>query len=207
MKSPFDVWIMYLRLKLHFSGTLGYFDYDGAPKGMSIDAYRKRHDRHFFERIWEEYGTDSKRFLLSSFVALKRSPSELYVHEMLEDVHYEEQWKRFQKVENGLSKSFQTDLQKLIRKDKQKSLKNCIRPAGSSLPLLLRRVHSFDFNIESYVILNKVVKVNGLYQKEYTIDPRTGRLCSIAESYAPFIQIDERKVKQIIQEVSELESN
>ena len=206
MEGPFDVWVMYLRLKLHFQGTMGYFDYSGTVKSLTRDAYLVRKDRKFFERMFELYGSDSDRFMLSCFVGLKHQVSELYIYTMLDDTHYEKMWRRFQKVEGSLIEAFRTDLIALLRNDTEHSLKHAIRTEDTRLPLILRRALRYDFGIESYVILNTVVPVNELYLKDYELDPRVGRLCSVAEMYKGFIRIPCELVRKTIKEVCLIES-
>lgn len=206
MKGPFDVWVMYLRLKLHFKCQAEYFDYSIIPN-FTRDAYLNRRDRRFFERIWDKYGKDSHRFMLSCFVGLKVTPGDMYVHTMLDDPHYEKMWTRYQSVEDSLINQFRKDLTQLIRKDKSKSLKNAIRKDDKRLPFLLRRVLTYDFAIESYVILNSVLPVNDLYSRDYEMDPRVSRVCRTAERYAPFIRISESLVKQTLKEICALEQN
>lgn len=202
--KPYDVWVTYLRLKLHFQSQVGYFDYDGALKTLSLDAYQKRKDRQLFERISKKYGDDSKRFLLSTFVALKTNPSDLYIHEILDDPHYDEQWVRFQKVEASLSRALRMDLTTCLRKTSDGSLKTAMRP-DNDIPMLLRRTATYDLNIESYVMINKVIPINETYRKTFNIDPRVQKICTTASSYAPFVQVDTDVVKRIIKEVSESE--
>lgn len=202
--NPYDVWVTYLRLKLHFQSKMGYFDYDVAPKTLSIDAYQKRTDRQLFERIYKKYGDDSKRFLLSAFVALKTNPADLYVHEILDDPHYDEQWIRFQAAEASLSRTLKQDLTACLRKTPDGSLKTAMRP-DNGIPMILRRTANYEFNIESYVLINMVIPINETYRKTFAIDPRVQKICTTASSYAPFLQFDGGVVKRIIKDVSEVE--
>lgn len=195
---------MYVSLKLHFKGTMDYFKYGGNSNSLSLDAFINRKDRHFFERIYNTHKEDSKRFLLSSFVSLKRNPSDLYVHEILEDEHYEKSWRRFQRVESVLSLTFREDLTKLVRMAGG-DLKKAIRCDGG-MSLVLKNMFNGTMNIESYVILNKIVDVNKVYVKEYPYDPRVNILNSVCLGYDPFVQVDLNMVKQIIKDVVSMES-
>lgn len=204
MTGPYDVWVFYLRMKLHFRGQVDYFQHNLSQR-FSRDAFCLRRDRVFFERLWEEHRQDSGRFMLSCFVGLKQTSGDIYVRDMLDDEHYQGQWKRFQKAEESLLGSFKNDLMMLLRREPDHTLKSAIKTTDKRLPLLIRRLLTYDFGIESYVILNKVVPVNGLYMKNYELDPRVSRVCSTASRYAPFINIPDDLVKQTIREVSKLE--
>lgn len=200
--DPFDIWVTYVRMKLHFRSQMEYFRYDGVVNTLTIDAYRKRKDRGLFERIYKKYGDESKQFLLSSFVGLKHNPADLYVYDMLDDTHYEEQWARFRRVSSSLSRTLRHDLIKCLRK--AKTLKSAMRP-DNGVPILLRMVASYDINIETYVMLNKVIPINETYKRKFEIDPRVQKICSTADSYAPFVQVDEDAIKQIIRDTSAIE--
>lgn len=204
--GPFSVWKMYLLLKLHFKGNMDYFRYNGESKSLSIDAFTTRKDRQFFERIHKKYKDDSKKFLLSCFVSLKRNPGDLYVHEMLDDEQYEEQWKRFQKVEVSLSRTFREDLVKLIRKSSTKDLKETLRAEENTPSLLLKQMFVGSFNIESYVILNKIVPVNQRYKTLFPYDPRVQNITNVCQFYDPFVNVDTEQSKQILREVVTQES-
>lgn len=202
--NPYDVWVTYLRLKLHFQSKMDYFKYNHSST-WPIDAFQKRKDRQLFERICKKYGDDSKRFLLSAFVALKTNPADLYIHEVLDDSHYDEQWIRFQAAEASLSRTLKQDLTLCLRKTPDGSLKTAMRP-DNGIPMILRRTANYDVNIETYVMLNKVIPINETYKRKFEIDPRVQKICSTADSYAPFVQVDENAIKQIIRETSATEN-
>lgn len=202
--GPVAIWRTYLSLKLHFKGNMDYFKYGGKTESLTLDAFLKRKDRGFFERIHKRYKEDYKRFLLSCFVSLKRNPGDLYVHEMLDDEHYEESWKRFLRVESSLSNTFKTDLLNLLRKTKDGCVKTSIRPT-EEMPVLLKMVFVGSFNIESYVILNKIVPFNELYRNEYPYDPRVQILCNVCKYYDPFLNVDLQQVQTILKDLSEQE--
>lgn len=203
-EGPVSIWRMYLALKLHFKGNMDYFKYGGKANTLSVDAFLKRKDRGLFERIYKRHKGDSKRFLLSCFVSLKRNPQDLYIHEMLDDEHYEESWKRFLRVESSLSNTFKTDILALLRKTKDGCIKTAIKPE-QDMPQLLRMLFMGSINVETYVMLNKIVPFNELYRKTYPYDPRVQILCTVCKYYDPFLNIDLCQVKKILSELSEQE--
>lgn len=206
-QTPYDVWKTFVRLKLHFSGTLDYRNYSGnLTARLTRDAYLKRRDRRLFERLLEEYGSDVNRYMLSCFVGMKQAPSEIVSATIVDTSIYGESWKRFQKVEGNILETFRQDLRETIRRDPTKTLKGAIRSNDKRLPLLLRRVLTYDFNIESFICLNRVVPVNSVYERIYDLDPRVSRLMTISNSYDTFVKIESEVIRDSIREISKMES-
>ena len=47
MYGGFDVFRVYMAVKLHFTTNYNYFDYDGKVN-IKLDTFTKRNDRYFF---------------------------------------------------------------------------------------------------------------------------------------------------------------
>ena len=47
MYGGFDVFRVYMAVKLHFTTDYNYFDYDGKVN-IKLDTFTKRNDRYFF---------------------------------------------------------------------------------------------------------------------------------------------------------------
>ena len=66
MYGGFDVYKIYLAVKLHFeSKKYDYFKYDGQVSAK-LDSFTKRKDRYFFHKLSTKYGKDE---ILDFFVA------------------------------------------------------------------------------------------------------------------------------------------
>ena len=74
MIHGFDVYRMYLAMKLHFSQpTYDFFEYDGKVRANE-ETYQQRNDFYFFETIARKYKKEEiQELLLASFVRSKDS--------------------------------------------------------------------------------------------------------------------------------------
>ena len=50
MYGGFDVFRVYLAVKLHFTTDYDYFDYDGKVN-IKLETFTKRNDRYFFHKL------------------------------------------------------------------------------------------------------------------------------------------------------------
>jgi len=70
MYGGFDVYKVYIGVKLHFtSKTYDYIKY-GGKVNASLDSFTKRKDRYFFHKLSTKYGqTDILDFFIANFLA------------------------------------------------------------------------------------------------------------------------------------------
>ena len=67
MYGGFDVFKVYLAVKLHFTSNYNYFDYDGKVN-CKLETFTKRNDRYFFHKLSKKYGKDEiLDFFVSNF--------------------------------------------------------------------------------------------------------------------------------------------
>ena len=50
MYGGFDVFKVYLAVKLHFTSNYDYFEYDGKVN-CKLETFTKRNDRYFFHKL------------------------------------------------------------------------------------------------------------------------------------------------------------
>ena len=65
MYGGFDVFRVYMAVKLHFTTDYNYFDYDGKVN-IKLDTFTKRNDRYFFHKLSTKYNQNE---ILDFFVA------------------------------------------------------------------------------------------------------------------------------------------
>ena len=65
MYGGFDVFRVYMAVKLHFTTNYNYFDYDGKVN-IKLDTFTKRNDRYFFHKLSTKYNQNE---ILDFFVA------------------------------------------------------------------------------------------------------------------------------------------
>ena len=57
MYGGFDVFKVYLAVKLHFTSNYNYFDYDGKVN-CKLETFTKRNDSYFFHKLSKNYCKD-----------------------------------------------------------------------------------------------------------------------------------------------------
>ena len=80
--SPFEVYEMYLAIKMHFTQTsYDYFKYSGKVRS-NIESFNKRKDRYFFEKLSRKKARkDVLDYFVSNFIE-SSDPSKMWVGEM-----------------------------------------------------------------------------------------------------------------------------
>jgi hypothetical protein len=81
MYGGFDVFKVYLGVKLHFTTkTYDYVKYDGKVN-CKLETFTKRNDRYFFHKLSKQYGQDN---ILDFFVANFASDSKGWIGNLLQ---------------------------------------------------------------------------------------------------------------------------
>jgi hypothetical protein len=80
--SPFEVYELYLAIKMHFTQpSYDYFKYSGKVKS-NIESFNKRKDRYFFEKLSrKKTKKDIIEYFVSNFIETS-DPNKMWVGEM-----------------------------------------------------------------------------------------------------------------------------
>ena len=192
--KPYEVYITYLAMKKHFTTkTYDYFKYNGKVKA-SEQAFYKRSDRYFFERMSRKLSDDEvKMYFVSSFIA-SENPSAVWVGEIIQsgERNYMGMSKRLQ----SLSYNFSQEVSELFDEYELGQVFDC----SEGHPPALKRYLGGDMSIETFTILDIVFGFSKNFTKRLK-DPVWETVGLKVKKYKPFMSIDTDKYKKILRSV------
>jgi hypothetical protein len=191
--TGFASFALYNALKTHFtSQSYDYFRYNGKTN-VSKETFLKRKDKYSFYKLSRKFSIEElKNFYVANFVYGDTS----WVGEMT-GPEGEVAYKKWQKINQSLSYVFENDVLGLIGNDTPEHMLLVI---DGQHPTLLREVMSSTISIETLCILNDIMNFFPMWNRKISDDiiwPNWRLKC---EKYAPFIQYDRLKFKNILKE-------
>ena len=109
MYGGFDVFRVYMAVKLHFTTDYNYFDYDGKVN-IKLDTFTKRNDRYFFHKLSTKYKQDE---ILDFFVANFIDKDKNWVGNLLEN-DGREIYLNYKKVKDNFNYHFRNDFVNIL---------------------------------------------------------------------------------------------
>ena len=199
MYGGFDVYKVYLGVKLHFTTkTYDYIKY-GGKVNATLDSFTKRKDRYFFHKLSTKYGQDN---ILDFFVANFLADSKRWVGNLLEndgrDVYLD-----YRKRKEAFTYHFRNDCV-LVRDDfsaRGLSFDNGFLAIDGQHPRLLRLLIQKKLAIQTAVVFDhflSFVKNWNLEIKEKFVWPE---IASKVTRVKPFINFNATECKLIMKEI------
>jgi hypothetical protein len=192
--SPFEVYCMYLALKMHFSSErYDYVKYHGKVNA-SKDSFSTRKDRFQFQRLARKYhAEDMQDFLVANFVA-----GVDWVGQLLED-EAKDNYTAFIKRRESFSYVFKQELQTVFASVKTPA--DAFKSAAGEYPPLLYAHMSGEIGTDGLAVLNVFVKFFPRFDERIgATDPIWSKIRHKASKLLPFVQYDPVKIKQILKE-------
>lgn len=194
--TPFQVYLMYLSLKNHFTkDSYDYYKY-GKKTRATIQSFYKRKDRFFFERLSrQKEEKEIENFFISNFVSSSDSQS-VWIGDMIKNgTQRYEVWKS--KIDS-LSDIFEKETKKLFENNDFKDIFNC----SKGHPILLKKYLSNQISLETLVIYNYIFAYVNNFDKKLK-DPIWEVISLKIKKYSSFLHVDlfnyRKKLKQIIE--------
>ena len=192
----FDVYKMYLAMKLHFSvEKFDFFQCEGKAKAKE-STYHDRKDFYFFETLARKHNQQEiQEYMLASFVAAE-NPSKVWIGDIKRSG--KDCWLAFAKLHQSLSYLVEQDFDRLVEHlaAKEASFNNLFETMGGHPPLLRlfvkRQVH-----LETLVILDMVLGYVRIWDKELK-DPLWEMISFKIKKYKPFLSIPSHKYKALM---------
>ena len=190
--TGFEVYKMYLALKLHFtSDSYDYFQYGGNAKA-SQTSFDQRKDKFFFVKLSRKFKDfELREFFVANFIAEDKVYPATLVREGAKN--YQEYIKRKQ----SLSYRFKEDVMTLH--DISHLFDKLFIIDGMHPPLLKAHLGG-RISIETLAIFNKIFNYvdnfDKIIKEEIVWKPIRNRVVK----YEPFISIDKGKYKSIIKQ-------
>ena len=194
MMTPIDVYKTYLAFKNHFTKkSYNYFKYGGKSKA-SVQAYNKRKDRYFFERMSRKKTDEEiKDYFLANFVECD-DPDRLWIGEIISSG--EDNLKSWMKRSQTMSYMFKTEVEVFVNKENFQQL---FTIKGQSHPEVLKKYLQGALSIETMVILDIILEYVKNFDKKLE-DPVWETVSLKIKKYKPFLNINVQKYKSILKE-------
>ena len=194
MMTPIDVYKTYLAFKNHFTKkSYNYFKYGGKSKA-SVQAYNKRKDRYFFERMSRKKSDEEiKDYFLANFVECD-DPDRLWIGEIISSG--EDNLKSWMKRSQTMSYMFKTEVEVFVNKENFQQL---FTIKGQSHPEVLKKYLQGALSIETMVILDIILEYVKNFDKKLE-DPVWETVSLKIKKYKPFLNINVNKYKSILKE-------
>ena len=191
--TGFAAYALWNALKLHFtSDSYDYFKYNGKTN-VSKQTFSTRKDKYHFYKLSRKYSLEELRdFYVANFVYGKAE----WVGELLENGN--ENYLKWQKINQSLTYVFENDILGLIGNEPPEEM---LIVRNGQHPTLLREVMSGTISVETLCILNDIMNFFPMWSKKICDDIIWPNWQLKSEKYAPFIQYDKVKFKNILKEV------
>jgi len=192
--TPIDVYKTYLAFKNHFTKkSYNYFKYGGKSKA-SVQAYNKRKDRYFFERMSRKKTDEEiKDYFLANFVECD-DPDRLWIGEIISSG--EDNLKSWRKRSQTMSYMFKTEVEVFVNRENFQKLFSI---KGQSHPEVLKKYLQGALSIETMVILDIILEYVKNFDKKLD-DPVWDTVSLKIKKYKPFLNINVNKYKSILKE-------
>jgi hypothetical protein len=189
--TGYEAFSIYNSLKLHFtSSSYDYFKYNGKSN-ISIEAFENRKDKyHFYKLSRQNEKEDYIEFLVSNFLIKEN----LWAGDLLQEEAIIVYKLRMATIQS-LGYKFQSDCQKL--KDSVSSPNELLITDGD-YPKLLTMTLQKDIHLETLVIMNSIMNFLPMWDKKISDTIRYPEFSRKVKKYAPFLQFDKVKFKNII---------
>ena len=198
MIHGFDVYRMYLAMKLHFtSPKFDYFASNGRTKAKE-ETYQQRNDFWFFETLARKYKKDEiQELLLASFIVSEDS-SKVWIGTIKNSG--KDSWVVWKKLQESITYTFKQDISAVADDLEQKGdTFNSLFESLESHPPLLRHYLRRTIHLDTLVIMDIVLGFTRRWDKDLT-DPLWESLSLKIKKYKPFLSVDTKHFGAIMKE-------
>lgn len=176
--EPFDVYKLYLALKLHF--TTESYDITktkGAVRGKR-ETFLKRKDLSGIKKLAANYSKNQViDLLVANFVGGDRFGGVF-------NSESTERYKKWLIKKDRLMYNFAADLDKIIFRMEIEEVESAIYDDGH--PLVFKMLMGGDLNLETVVMIEKLFPFVHLYKEDFVL----GGICLTVAKYKPFVRFD-----------------
>jgi hypothetical protein len=192
--SGFAAFALWNALKLHFtSNSYNYFKYNGKTN-VSKNSFMNRKDKFTFYRLSRKFDLEElKYYMIANF--LKDNGN--WVGDMA-GPEAEEHYKKWQKINQSLTYTFENDIMFVL--DRVENPDEMLEVKNNSFPKLMLYVMEGSVTLETLVILNDILNFFPMWDKNIYDDLVYPNFKLRCEKYAPFLQYDKIKFKNILKQ-------
>lgn len=195
MASGFDYYKKYVALKAHFNGSYDYFEHRGRVNA-SRDAYRRRRDRVFFERIAERWRKDPTELFVANLVWSKQFwAGDLILNSQTIKVYLD--WK---KRKEARSYYFKEEMRRL-------DVRTCFECINNRYPPLLEAYFRGDVSVETLIIALDCAGRARRWHDQLGEDIVWRDLVGLIVKYKPFLSYDKREYRRILRDIADAQTD
>jgi hypothetical protein len=194
--SGFAAFAMWNALKLHFtSNSYDYFKYNGKTN-VSKQSFSTRKDKYQFYKLSRKYSLDElKNYYVANFLV----DNNHWVGDLLTP-QGEEVYRKWQKINQALTYTFENDIIYLLDKYGIKG-EEIFRVDRGNYPKLLEEVMRGTVQIETLIMLNNNANfVDTHWAPRISDDIVWPQWQMKIKKYMPFLHYDKDKIRNILKE-------
>ena len=196
--TPFEVYQKYLSLKQHFNKVdYDYFKFKGKVRA-NANSFENRKDKHHFVRLSKIYKEeDLTKFFVSNFV----KSSDLWIGNLTSPEGRENyiSWKS--KIQS-LPYVFENEVDEIL--DDYNDFNTLFDCVDGQHPPVLRSVFGGDLSIESFIIMDSILRFSSVFNEKIEESVMWPNLYSMCIKYAPFLVVNKQKYVDILKKQVEL---
>ena len=192
--DPFDVYKMYLGIRLHFrAGNYNYIKSEGRINA-NINSFQKRPDKYFFEKLAKKYNKeDMLDYFLSNFVYGTDSGM-IYKQEIAENIY-----NIWRSKKESMSYEIMKNISLILESDIE--FNHYFIVSNGEHPILLTMYLQEEILMETMIVLNGIVDFLEDWCKYITDQDKWPNIYKKMVRYSDFLTIDIQKYKNKIQEI------
>ena len=199
MIHGFDVYRMYLAMKLHFTNPHFDFFASNGRTNAKEKTYQQRNDFFFFETVARRYTKDEIQDLLLASFILSEDTSKVWIGDI--KVSGKDRYLVWKKSQQNLAYTFEQDLESMVSDmgSKRYSFNNLFETMGGHPPLLklfLKR----QLNLDTLVVMDICLGFTKMWDKKLQ-DPLWQQLSLKIRKYKPFLSVPKDKYLKIMKDV------
>lgn len=185
-EESFQWYVKYLAMKKHFTDTkYDYHKYHGKIRA-SYDKFRTRNDAYFFTKLSNR--DNPEKLMLANFLA----KPDMWIRPMLEQ-EGEDRYIQWQRKIDSLSRVFSQDLNQL-----DDNFQANFTSVDGQHPLIITLYLQQKIQLETITILAHISNIFPYWDKEIVDKIIAGDIIKLIRKYRPFLEIDEKKFKDIV---------
>jgi len=196
--TPFEVYQKYLSLKQHFNKIdYDYFKFRGKVRA-NPQSFENRKDKHHFVRLSKIYKEeDLTKFFVSNFV----KSSDLWIGNLTSPEGRENyiSWKS--KIQS-LPYVFENEVDEIL--DDYNDFNTLFDCVDGQHPPVLRSVFGGDLSIESFIIMDSILRFSSVFNEKIEESVMWPNLYSMCLKYAPFLVVNKQKYVDILKKQVDL---
>ena len=198
MYGGFDVFRVYMAVKLHFTTNYNYFDYDGKVN-IKLDTFTKRNDRYFFHKLSTKYNQNE---ILDFFVANFIEKDKNWIGNLLEN-DGRDTYLKYKKVKDNFKYHFRNDFVNILSDfdSKRISFDDGFVCNSGQHPRLLRLLIQRRASFQTFVVLDQVLSFIKNWNKEIEERVVWPKIAHKVSKLKPFINYNITECKLIMKEV------